>query len=388
MTAEGYLAAITALVVIVCGVLFIAETFLRRDDAAGRLWALGFLSAMLTTLSYLVWASDPGAVWAVAAGNGTFVSATGFMWLGCRRFNERSMRIPAVLVAAASVAAIVSVIVAGPDGGGWAGALWMFTPLCLFAMAAAVETRRGSMRRATNATMLTLVFALQSAFYLGRIIVFVAAGPESPVFSVWLGTVPASSLTVILMITSVVATSVLRATRTGLRGRTLLPADGGSLRDIQPAAVFARTLDEVVKAARRHGDHVAVLVIRLEELEYIATAFGLELADQLIAAGRDAVRRGAPPLAVVGDDGDERLAVIATVRSAGEARRLGMTLYRELFDAFNAVSGGVLPSLGVGVSVTSASRQDPDALLQDARTAAARAASSAASAVLVADASA
>lgn len=387
MTAEGYLAAITALVVIVCGVLFIAETFLRREDPAGRLWALGFLSAMLTTLFYLVWASDAGAMWAVAAGNGTFVAGTGLMWLGCRRYNDHSLRIPGLLVAVAAVGATVSVILAGPDGGGWAGALWMFAPLALFGLAAAVETRRGTMRSATNAAMMTLVFTLQALFYLARIIVFVAVGPDDPIFAVWLGTVPASALTVLLTITSLVATSVLRATRTGLRGRAVGSSERASLFDIQPPAVFARTLDEIVNAARRHGEQVAVLIIRIEELDYIATAFGLELADTLIAAGRDAVRRGAPPLAVIGEDGDERLAVVATVRSPGEARRLGMTLYRELFDAFNSVSGGVLPSLGVGVAVSSAHRRESEALMHDARAAAARAASSVASAVLVADAS-
>ncbi|MBD7958000.1 diguanylate cyclase [Microbacterium sp. Sa4CUA7] len=385
MIHDTTLAAITALVVVVCGVLFIAETFLRRDDPAGRLWALGFLSAMLTTLAYAAWANDADAHWAVALGNATFVAGTGFMWLGCRRFNERPMRWSIVLVAAAAVAAAVGVLVAGPDAGGWAGALWMFAPLCVFALAAAVETRRAAMRRATNATMLALVFALQSLFYLCRIVVFIAVGPEDTLFAVWFGTVPASALTVVLTITSVVATSVLRATRTGLRGRTAIAAEGGSALDIQTAPMFAQTLAEVVRAARRHGDQVAVLIIRLEELDYIATAFGLELADELIAAGRGAVRRGAPPLAVVGEDGDERLAVVTTVRSAGEARRLGMALYRELFDAFNSISGGVLPSLGVGIAVSSAYRQDADALLADARGAAARAASSVASAVLVAD---
>ncbi|MFF2633709.1 diguanylate cyclase domain-containing protein [Microbacterium sp. NPDC058021] len=384
MMPDGTLAAITALVVIVCGVLFIAETFLRRDDPAGRLWALGFLSAMLTTLCYAVWANDGSAQWAVALGNATFVAGTGFMWLGCRRYNEHPMRWPIALVVLAAVAAAVGVLIAGPDAGGWAGALWMFAPLCLFALTAAVESRRGAMRRATNATMLTLVFALQSLFFLCRIVVFIWVGPEDPIFTVWFGTVPASALTVLLTITSVVATSVLRATRTGLRGRAAT-AEAGSLLDIQPAPVFGQTLAEVVRAARRHGDHVAVLVIRLEELDYIATAFGLELADQLIAAGRSAVRRGAPPLAVVGEDGDERLAVVTTVRSAGEARRLGMALYRELFDAFNSISGGVLPSLGVGIAVSSAYRQDAEALMADARGAAARAASSVASAVLVAD---
>ncbi len=60
----------TALVVNVSGILFIVETLLRRDEGAGRVWALAFLAGMLTTLSYIVWVQSPGAWWAVAVGNG------------------------------------------------------------------------------------------------------------------------------------------------------------------------------------------------------------------------------------------------------------------------------------------------------------------------------
>ena len=81
----------TALVVNVSGILFIVETLLRRDEGAGRVWALAFLAGMLTTLAYIVWAQSPDAWWAVAVGNAAFVAGTGCMWLGCRRFNGRRM---------------------------------------------------------------------------------------------------------------------------------------------------------------------------------------------------------------------------------------------------------------------------------------------------------
>ena len=51
---------ISSVVVNVSGVVFIVETLLRRDDGAGRVWALGFLAAMLTTLAYVLWAQKQG----------------------------------------------------------------------------------------------------------------------------------------------------------------------------------------------------------------------------------------------------------------------------------------------------------------------------------------
>ena len=72
----------TAVVVNVSGVLFIVETMLRRDEGAGRIWALAFLGGMLTTLAYIIWVQSPEAAWwAVAVGNAAFVTGTGCMWL-------------------------------------------------------------------------------------------------------------------------------------------------------------------------------------------------------------------------------------------------------------------------------------------------------------------
>ncbi|MCR2811482.1 hypothetical protein NQ166_09700 [Microbacterium sp. zg.Y1090] len=380
------LAAVTALVVLVCALLFIIETFLRREDPTGRLWALGFLGGGATTLLYLAWAADPGAWWAVAAGNGTMVASAGLLWLGCRRYNDQSMRLPGWIVAAASVAASVAVVVEGPDIGGWAGALWMFVPLCGFGIAGAVATRSGAMRRAPNAIPLTVVFALQGAFYFVRIVVFSTSGPDSELFSVWFGTTTASGLTVVLTITAVVAMSVLRTDRAQLRGWAA--ASDGAMFGVRSRGDVVTALQHIVQASRPQDDLPAVLVIRTAELDYIATAFGIELADELVAAGRAAVLRAVPPLAIVGEDGEGRLAVITTVRSSGEARRVGMAVYRELFDALNSVSGGVLPSLGIGIAVGSSRAHDAGALLEEARVASLRAASSSASAVLVAEPSA
>lgn len=387
MIAQDALSAVTALVVVVSAVLFIVETFLRRDDPAGRLWALGFLGAMLTTLFYLVWATEPGSWWAVAGGNGAFVVGTGLMWVGCRRYNEHTVAVPGMLVAAASVAATAAALLAGPDGGDWAGALWMFVPLAVFPALASAETRRGALRHASPSVALTWVFAAQAAFFTGRVIAFIVVGPDSDLFTTWFGTASASVLTVVLTITGVVATSVLRAARTGVRGQAARGA-GGSSFGIRSRDDFDIALRNAVRDAERHGEQIAVFVVRLEELDYIATAFGIELADELVAEGRDAVRRSTTALAIIGEQDDDLLAVIMTVRSSAEARRLGMAMYRELFDAFNAASGGVLPSLGVGIAVGSERGQDADSLLADARSAAARAASSVASAVLVAEQSA
>ena len=95
--------AMKMLVVCVSGTVFILETMLRRDERASRLWALGFIAVMLSSIASLVFAGSAGAVWVVAAANAAIVAATGCMWLGCRRYNERSMTGPLLVVVAVSL---------------------------------------------------------------------------------------------------------------------------------------------------------------------------------------------------------------------------------------------------------------------------------------------
>jgi hypothetical protein len=164
-------------VLMVAGVVFVIETLLRRDEGAGRVWALAFLAGILTTVCYLVWGAYPETWWAVAAGNGSFVAGTGLLWLGARRFNGRPMRWPSIVVAIVSLAACGAVVVAGPEAGDWAGAVFMFLSIAALAVAGTIESVTGEMGANRNAVGLAFVLGLQALFYIARSIVFVAYGP-------------------------------------------------------------------------------------------------------------------------------------------------------------------------------------------------------------------
>ena len=79
---------------------------------------------------------------------------------------------PSAVVAVAVIAAGVTVLVDGPGGGDWAGAQWMFIPLCAFAGAGAVECLRGALGDSRTAWVLAAVLGVQSLFYVMRTTVF------------------------------------------------------------------------------------------------------------------------------------------------------------------------------------------------------------------------
>lgn len=375
----------TTLVVNVSGVLFILETVLRRDEGAGRIWSIAFLSAMLTTLAYMIWALSADAWWAVAVGNAAFVSGTGCMWLGCRRFNGRRMLWPSVLVAAAVVGAWVSAAVEGERGGDWAGALWMFVSLLVFAGAGAVECLRGDMRESRTAWVLGAVLGFQSLYYVSRTTAFLTAGPESSLFETVFGTVSTSFVTVTLTIVAVVVTSVLRAGRAPMRGYLTTTATAEAEQGIFGDAAFTAALDGLCRRAARRGEVVAVTAVRLDDLDEISTAFGSDVAGALAETWRTGVRRHAPTNAVVGEDGPTGLVVGLAVGSSSEARRYAGAIYRGLFDDLGKVGGGVIPVIGVGVALSETAGYDPAALIRTAGDAATRAAADVETSVLIDD---
>lgn len=377
--------AMTAVVVITAGIVFILETVFREDDSVSRIWSLGFLAGILASVSYTIWAVAPDSWGAVAIGNAAFVASAGFMWLGCRRFNNRSQGWAEIAVGVFTVAAGVAVVVEGPGGGAWAGAEVMFLALCVLPAASALETARGGFSGIRTSVGLAAVFGIQALYYLARLAVALFAGRQSEAFTVWWGTVPTSILTVVLTLVVVVIASVLRAERAGLRGRRTLAAPGVRFSGVLEPRWFERFVqDALERAAAREGEELlAVASTRIDDLSQVATAFGAGEAEDLRTAWHAAVRRHAPTQAWIGDDGYGGIAVSTVVESEAEARRLATALHRGILVALRDVDGSVVPVIGVGVALSDSTGPEASALVTAARAAAADAALSEDSTVVV-----
>ena len=328
----------TAVVVNVSGVLFIVETLLRRDEGAGRIWALAFLAAMLTTLAYVIWVQSPEAWWAIAVGNAAFVAGTGCMWLGCRRFNGRRMGWSSVVVAAAVAGGgdrgLRRRVRTGATGRGRCGCSSRCSaspaPARSSACAASCANRA---RRGCSAPC----SLFQSLYYLSRTTAFLTSGPDSALFQNAFGTIPTSFVTVTLTIVAVVVTSVLRASRAPMRGH-LRPAGYGTARDgILSQDVFDGAMSDLCERAQWRSELVGVIAVRIDDLEQISTAFGSEVARAVTETWRTGVRRHAPSNAFVAEDGPTGLLVGVLVESPREARRQAAVIYRGLFDDLGMV---------------------------------------------------
>ena len=339
-------------VVAVAGISFILNTVLRGADDVGRTWSISFIAGILTTLSYAVWGAVPDAWWAIAVGNGALALSLGSMWSGTRQFNDRASLLWIPTVAGVLVAG--AVLVRGPQGGAWAGAVEMFVAIAAFAALAGAETVRGRLRRHLNARVLTVVFWGVSLYYLMRSGVILVDTPDGDVFTLYWGTIPTTFVTIVLVILASISLSVLIANRRMRGDGTLLgngePAISGVLNKVQ----FEQAASDWLARARRDRDSLVLVYLDVANLEHMNTAFGRNYGDQAISAvGRIAVEYS-PSAAIVGHIRGKRFAILTTAPSVGTAAVVAERLHTALVESpIDPVEGiRAIATCGLGLTDT------------------------------------
>lgn len=376
---------IVAIVTLTAGVLYLVETLLRREVGAGRVWAVAFLSGMLTVTAYLVWRATPEPWVAIAIGNAALVGTSGFFWLGCRSFNGRRNRIAGGVVGGGILLALGSVLVEGPGGGDWAGSFVLFLGVAVFAALGSIESRRGNMGAIWSSLGFTIVFGLVAAYYLGRAIVFATQGPDSALFQTWFSSAVTGLVSIVLTIVALTTATMLRS------GRVTVRHDGDhatlqvSPEGVLSAASLEAALPSVLVRARASGELFGVVALRIDDLPQIGLAFGTAEEETVRELWHTGVRRYAPTFSLVGHAADDAMIVAFEPVSAADARRIASRVQRRLLDDFAARGSAVLPVVGVGVSLSEDVGYDASTMVATAQEAARRSSTSPDASVILAE---
>lgn len=373
----------TSAVVIVAGVMFILDTFLRRPDLAGRVWSASFMAGILASFSYAIWIAVPDGWWAVAAGNAALVLSVALLWTGARVYNGRRDLTWVSIVGGG--AAAVAVLAEGPHGGAWAGGPVMFALVGGFAVMGAIESLRAPMRLNWTARGLTAMFIVVALFYAARLGVFITSGPDSMVFQVFLGTEASAFVIIGLVIVTVVSMVILQSERVPRVGEGTTGSDAFAADRVLTATAFRTVVEDWLERANFHDEQLVVANVSLDEREAIDTAFGRSTGTELVAEFTAGVRRYSTPHAAIGDAGTGELLVVAPYARMEEARRNGLAIQSGLRDRPIEQAMGLRISASIGLAGTDAHGYDYDELVAAAMAAAGKARERGGDAVELAD---
>jgi diguanylate cyclase (GGDEF)-like protein len=267
----------SALVTTLTGVLFIVDSFSRSEDAVGRRWAIAFIAAIVSLIAFIAVDATGSLWWGVPLGNAFSVFGVGMVWSGIRRFNDRSGATWAIVLVAAAVAVAAAIDV--PNRGWWGGGGAFMGAMCLFALLGGVEALRGRMRRFRNAYFLAAILLLGAAMHGVRLVFFIALGPESEVFTTFLGTAVSTLVTMIFIAGAAMSMIALR----GEESRHTFSEHGmDGLSGALTPWMYGRIADPVLQIASRVRRPLCVVVADIDELATFNAAFGRSYGDAVL----------------------------------------------------------------------------------------------------------
>jgi diguanylate cyclase (GGDEF)-like protein len=321
---------ISGLLVILCGVSFIFNTALNRNDPPGRLWSLAFVAGIMVTVGYAIYLVSADAWWTIAFGNAALVVSVGSLWAGSRVYNGRSSGF--LIVGGLTLLIAVISLAPGAAGGEWAGAGPLWLVVALLGGLGGAEAMRGRMRRNVNARILSLVLFIVAGYYTARALAFIFEGPESTVFLTYFDSGATSVLNMSLIVTACIAVSILRAEGAGSNAVGDITVGIHSAAGVLSADSFRQVATDHLDRAARAELGLAVIGADIDNLPEINTAFGRAAGDEAIARFAAILCGSAPLMAQIGHPAAGRFYILAAVGSATEARTITERIQNALVD--------------------------------------------------------
>lgn len=282
MAVLDLIAAIAAAAVAVT-VLFLAHGR-HGDDRGGpraelvRYFGVAALAALACAFLNVL-EETGGGTFAAAVGNATNVLAPGLAWAGMRRLNARPA-IGAISAGAGAILMLAVTYVVSLDE----AILLKTAAIAAFSALTAIEARRRPVSAIGGTVLLAWAMGVFALYNAGRLILAATAGMYSPLWE-RVGSAEITSVASALAIVVVTAATVQM-------GRQLDddPAPGTRAHD-------RGALRQEAAALLRVHPAVAVVVVRLPELDLIRAAHSSDRADQMLASLAAAAHAAIPDVA-------------------------------------------------------------------------------------------
>lgn len=345
------LRVVAGAVVLITSVLYLVQAWERRRELVDRLWMLALGAAFLTSVVLAVDATAPaGAWWVAAVGNATTVLVPFAIWSGIRAgAGKRPLRGVLLAVPAATALAYLR---HGPTATEWDGGEVYLAGVAIGCLLGSWEVLHGPLRRYRSGIGLGVVAVLCGGYFMLRFLLLIAVGPDDLLFEQVGGTAPATLMLVVFVNGAAIFMAALRGDvgTSGRPGVVRFDPLTGAL----PAPAFTERAGTVLGDAAQRGGVVSLVLVELDDVEDVRTAFGDSRAEEVVATAADALQAVTVPGTLIGlgtEDGPAHFQVL--LRDIGTEEALGWVgqLRDRLLD-IPVVDGTVLLTASVGVSTT------------------------------------
>ncbi|MCP2032057.1 diguanylate cyclase (GGDEF)-like protein [Okibacterium sp. HSC-33S16] len=275
------------------------------------------------------------------------ICALGGFWSGARVFNGRRPRL--VIVAIFALVTGLVTYLERPEFGEWGGASLAMSAVILLAVASAIECMRGEVGGYVNGRILTVVCLLGAAWLAGRLTAYLIAGPNDPLFERYFN--PTVTVLVAIMAFSCAAlcTAMLVAGRMG-GWADLGPSVPTFSMGVLDWAAFVPGARDRVTRVRAHGDHSAVLVLKINGLDEINITYGTAFGDDVIRTLAAFLREHLAPTTLIGHRGGGRFVIVGIASDEQEAERRAYELLDGLISVTVAGRKGFRVAVSIGAS--------------------------------------
>ena len=338
--------------------LFFFITYRKTRSAYSAWWCSALLLFLTGSASYLL----DGTVhqeWANPLGNTLLVGGAGAMWAGARSLRRTSPKIW-YLLAGPVVTGIVSIF-DNPATNNWSGGPVL---LGLMGLMLGLSSRELFLLEVDYSRVhrpLAYGSALLTIFYVGRLVVFLLQGPNSPVFVTYFGSVVTTILTTMVLVVAsftMVELSNEQLTR-DLRARATMDGLTGLL---NRTAFMDLAADELRRLSNARTP-AALVLADLDHFKTVNDRYGHAAGDVALQAFAQACIESVRSTDLVGRYGGEEFILLLPGVSPERAGDMTANISRRLQEKQPQVEAK-LPTVSYGITATRPGRADLKALVE------------------------
>jgi diguanylate cyclase (GGDEF)-like protein len=346
-----------SLMALVMGILFYFSAFRTTRSAYSGWWCVALLLFLAGSASFLL-NGTPHQVWAYPLGNVLLVAGVASVWAAARSL--RMLKCNVWLSVAVPVIAGIAAALDNPGSNTWAGGAIFLAAMCLLIGLASRELWRLEPGYSRVRIPTAIAAGSVGAFYLGRLVVFIAEGPAGPTFVAYFGSSVTTLVTMVFLVVGSFSMAELSTEQQTRALQTVAREDG--LTGLLNRSAFIELAAAEMDRCRQLDTFGTLILADLDHFKTVNDTFGHAAGDLALQAFADACKETVRSTDLVGRYGGEEFVLMIPGVDPRQAEAITTEISRRL--ARYAIPEVLrMPTVSYGLSRFTAGTEDLEELI-------------------------